>query len=170
MPSSSSSKPAAPPSRVDAPVADEGPPKTRSRRAWIWGFVLALVAIEIGVRILGGSRASVEVVNQGSAPMEDLRITCDGREMSVDSIEVGRSVRLRVTSNGPSPFHMTFKQPHCQFSTVDIEEFDARDLQEQGQRLIIAIGDGESSRYCEDTPSFGNRVRRTLRDLGARVP
>jgi hypothetical protein len=151
-------------------VADEGPPKTRRRRAWIWGFVLALVAIEIGVRVLGGSRATVEVVNQGSAPIEDLRITCDGREVAVDTIGVGRSARLLVTSGGPSPFHMTFKQPHCQFSSLDIEEFDARFLKEEDQTLVLGIGDGETSRYCEDNPSWMNQVRRSFRHLAARVP
>jgi hypothetical protein len=145
-------------------------PKTRSRRAWIWGFILSLVAIEIGVRVLGGSRATVEVVNGGSAPIEDLRIACDGREVIVDSIAVGRSAHLLVTSRGPSPLRMTFKQPHCQFSTLAIEEFDAGDLQEEGQRLVIGIGDGQTSRYCEDNPSLMNQVRRHFRDLAARVP
>jgi hypothetical protein len=142
----------------------------RSRRARIWGIVLALIAVEVGVRILGGSRATVEVVNKGSAPIEDLRVVCDGSEVAPGRIEVGQTARLLVTARGPSPLRMTFQQPHCMISAIEVEEFDPGYLQGQGQRLVIGIGDGETYRYCEDNPGLINRVRRTFRDLSARIP
>jgi hypothetical protein len=90
--------------------------------------------------------------------------------VAVDSIGVGRSAWLRVETRGPSAFHMTFKQPRCQYATVDIDDFDAQGLHEGDQRLIIEVGDGAFSRYCEDNPSLMNRVRRGFRHLAARVP
>lgn len=143
---------------------------TRSRRAWIGGIVLAVVAIELGVRVFGGSRATLEVVNKGSAAIEDLRVVCDGRAVALGRIDVGESARLDVAARGPSPLRMTFKQPNSLISTVEIEEFDPRDLQGGGQRLVIGIGDGEMYRYCEDNPGLINRIRRNYRDLAARVP
>src|SRR4029079_18395517 len=129
-------------SRPDEPSQRARHPMTRSRRAWIWGIVLALVAVEVGVRIFSGSRATIEVVNQGSAAIEDLRVVCDGREVAPGRIDVGESARLLVTARGPSPLHMTFKQPNSLISTVEIPEFDPGDLQKEGQRLVIGIGDG----------------------------
>jgi hypothetical protein len=143
---------------------------TRSRRAWIGAIVLALVGVEFGVRVLGGSRATVEVVNKGSAPIDGLRVACDGSEWTSGRIGVGQSARLRVTARGPSPLRLTFRQPHSMISTVEIEEFDPGDLQGEGLRLVIGIGDGETYRYCEDNPGLINRIRRNFRDLSARVP
>jgi hypothetical protein len=141
---------------------------SRTKRAAIAvGVLLALVAtvaVEVGFRFFLPGEAIVEVINHGSAPMKDVVLSCDGREVGTDRIDVDESVRFTVSARGPRPLILRFRQPNSLFQDLQIDEFDATFLRSEDQRIVIELRDGDFIRYNEDDGTLVGGARKRLRE------
>lgn len=137
---------------------------TLRRRNALIGIVVALVALEVVLQVTGGSAANLRIVNDGASPMENIRVSHDGRESRVDRIGPGESADVSVAGSKADAMIVAFQQKGNSLSAIEIEEFDPGDLRRRGQRFEIVVKEVGYQRYEEDDPHWTTRSWQRFRD------
>ena len=126
-----------------------------SRRAWIILISLAalLLGIEVVVRFSGSSRASVQIVNDGDAVLENLIVSFPGSRVAVGSLTGGDSAQVWLSGHEKGTLALSFTQAGNPMSGFQIPDFDPREIHRDGFRLVLHIRQNEVTKYMDDEES-----------------
>ena len=122
----------------------------RKRNLTIVTVVLLLVAAEVGLQSLRLPVAFVRVVNQGGAPITNLRLVSGQSEATVAKIPDGESAMVPLAGRGKQSLVVTFQQQNNPLSNFQIPVFDPASLQREGFSLVLVIRQNEFERYQDD--------------------
>ena len=124
-----------------------------SRRAWIIlvGVVVLLLGIEVAVRFAGSSRASVQIVNDGDAVIENLVVSFAGSQVAVGNVSPARSAQAWLSGaregNADTLVHPGGK-PDVRVPWSP--DFDPRQMHRDGFKLVLEIRPNEVTKYMDD--------------------
>jgi hypothetical protein len=128
--------------------------------------IIVVVALEIGLRFAVRSKALVEIANNGTAPIQNLRIVCAGEETGIPPIEPGKRGSVYVTARTKGAMLLTFRQVKSALSTINIPDFDAPELEATRQKFVIEMADDGYRPVTEDTgEAEGNLAERALMNI-----
>ena len=114
--------------------------------------VVVLIGAELSLRFLLRTRATVEIVNNGTAPMEDLKVSCEGVETAVPSIAPGkRGIVYMKPPAGGRPSKLKFKQAKSVFSFVQIDDFDPPKLERDREKFVVEMSNDGYRFLSEET-------------------
>ena len=114
------------------------------------GVVLLIGGIEAGLQFFRGSLGSVLLINEGTEPIEDLRVTMEGEEAVVPRIEAGESAKVSFGGHGPKPLKVKYRQKGSALTGFELPSFDPDSLRKENFRLVIRIRPDEFERYQDD--------------------
>jgi hypothetical protein len=139
--------------------------KKRTRNILI-GVVVVVLLVEVGARLFSESSAIVEVVNTGSAPIENLRISCGRHEAIIERIEVGKRGGVFMPGRSKSILKLRFKQPKNVMSQMQFDDYDPRTLELDREKFVIELSDDGYRPSTEETGAEeANVVERALANI-----
>jgi hypothetical protein len=131
------------------------------RRTLLIALVGGLAAAELVLRFSVRSKVLVEVVNNGTAPIENLRVVCAGDETGIPRIDPGQRGSAYVSGVKKAPLTLRFKQTKSVLSMINLDEFDAPTLVANGEKVVIEMADDGYRPANEPTgESEGNLAQR----------
>lgn len=121
------------------------------RRLYVFLAIVALlIAAEVGLNLLRGPAGCVEVVNEGSDPIEGLVLTCGTERQDVARVPSGTSAHIYLGGDGSKPLVLKFRQRGNVLGTYEVPGFNAGYLRRDGFKLVLKIRPGEVERYQDD--------------------
>ena len=139
-------------SEIDPDSPTTNPGRTRLRRRGAIAFVIlltTLVAVELVVRRWERPRASLEIVNEGDGPMEDLVVAYGESRISVGKVDRGRSVRLRMTAGPVGPLSLDFRQKGNPNPSLRIPDYEPGQHLADGNKFVVVVQGPLIQRYAE---------------------
>jgi hypothetical protein len=126
-----------------------------SRRARIVLISLAvlLLAVEIVVRFAVSSRASLQIVNDGDAVIENLIVSFPGSQVAVGHLGAGDSAQVWLSGNEKGTLALSFNQKGNPMQGFQVQDFDPRELRRDGFRLVLRVRPNEVTKYMDDEVS-----------------
>jgi|GEM_PF-2504621 len=123
------------------------------------GVLLLLGTIEVGLSYYRGSLGCVLVINEGTEPIEDLRLLLNGEEAKVTWIEAGGAAKVYLGGSGKNDLKLKYRQRGSPLTGFEIAGFEPEALAKDGFRLELRIRPDEFERSFEDEdPSMLVRV------------
>ena len=123
-----------------------------SRRAQtvLIGLIILLVGVEIVVRIVQPSRTSVQIVNAGDTPIENLVVVYGGSRVGVGTLPAGESTQVWLTGSGKGTLSLEFTQAGNPMSGFQIADFDPRSMRRDGLKQVLTIMPNQVMKYMDD--------------------
>jgi len=124
-----------------------------SRRRWIIALAVLislLVGVEVVVRRWERPKATLQVINEGNAILEDLVVTYGDSRISAGSIRKGQPIQLRMTAGPPGPLRLDYRQKNNPIQSFWIEDYDPMQNLQDGYKQVIVIGGPQIQRYAEE--------------------
>jgi hypothetical protein len=139
---------------------------TRKQRGVAIGLVIVgtLGGAELALQSWKGSRACVEIQNQGAEPIESLAFTLRAARTAVGRVESGATVKVWLSGEGPQTLQVDFRQKGNGLTGWQLPGFDPKGMARDGSRLIIQVRPNEIIRYqdeAEPSTPFGRYARRS---------
>ncbi|MGE3821677.1 MAG: hypothetical protein AB7I30_19875 [Isosphaeraceae bacterium] len=126
---------------------------TRNVNRWGWGLallVVTLAAVEVGLNLWMGTRAAVEVWNDGSEPVEDLVVTLGSDRVEVPRLAAGDATVVRLGGSGHRTLVLRFRQRGNALGTFELPGFDPAQVRSDGMKQVIRLRPNEIERYLDD--------------------
>ena len=121
----------------------------RKRNLVIASFLLSLVIAEVGLTRLRAPVGHVRVINQGTTPLEEVRLISGASAATIARIEPGNSALVSLAGRGVAPLSVTFSQKDNPLTNFELPDFDPAALQTEGSCLVLGIRPNECERYHE---------------------
>jgi hypothetical protein len=122
-----------------------------TRRRWLILGTLLLGA-EWLVRSWKASTGSVQIVNQGDYPMDEVVVTYANTRVTVGSIGAGKSANVWLTIAGKGTLGLEFKQTGNPMKGFQVPEFNPTENLASGLRLVLTVKDNRVERFMDDAP------------------
>jgi len=119
-------------------------------RILLVGAIVLLLGIEVAIRWVRVSKTCVEIVNKGEAVIEDLVVSLGGGQVAVGHVSPGATAHAWVSGAGKGTLTLSFKQKGNPVSGFLVDDFDARQMQRDGLKMVLEIRPNEVQRYMED--------------------
>lgn len=123
-----------------------------------------LAAAEVGLNLLKGPEACVEIENGGPEPIEDLVLVLGDKRTTPERIGPGERTRIFLSGEGDRTLQVFFKQRGNALSTYQSPGFDPSMMYREGNRLVLKIQTNQVDRYQDEavpaTP-FGRWIAAT---------
>ena len=114
------------------------------------GLIVLLVGIEIVVRITSPSRTSVQIINAGDAPIENLVVIYGGSRVGVGTLPAGENAQVGLTGSTKGSLALEFTQKGNPMSGFQIADFDPRSMRRDGLRQVLTIMPNQVMKYMDD--------------------
>ena len=137
------------------------------RRRWIVAtavLIVLLVAAEVVVRQWERPKACLQILNDGTGPIEDLVVVYAETRMPAGRVLAGQSVHLWLTAGPPGPLRLEFRQKGNALQGFQIADYDPAQNIQDAYKLVLAVGPNQVQRYVED-----DDTRKEQESLGARI-
>ena len=124
-----------------------------TRRRWfILGVLLLLLTIggELLVRPWNPSKGSVQIVNQGDSPMDDLIVSYGRTRVMVGQLAAGRSTNVWFTAAGKGTLSLEFHQKGNPANGFQVQDFDPSENLANGFRLMLNVKEDRVERFMDD--------------------
>ena len=122
-------------------------------------LVLLVIAAEVALNLLQPPLARVQVVNEGEAAIEDLRVAYGRKEAGIARLGPGESVHLSFAGWGRRDLSLKFQQRGNALTGFEVGEFDPPELCRDGAKLVIVVKPNTFERAQEDDPALSPRGR-----------
>lgn len=144
--------------------------RRRGREILVVVAVLSLVgAAELSFKWASAPRATVEIVNEGSTPIEDLIMTCGDSRTAVPTISPGATARVFLTSAGTHTLKIRFRQQGNALGVYEMPGFDVGLLVSGRFKQVLRVKTNEVERFQDDddaTTPAGSVARGVLKSMG----
>lgn len=127
-----------------------------TRRRWlILGALLLLLTIggEVLVRPWNPSKGSVQVVNQGESPMDDVVVTYSQTRVRVGTLGAGRSTNVWFTAGGKGTLSLEFRQKGNPTNGFQVQDFDPTENLANSFRLVLIVKENRVEKFMDDEPA-----------------
>ena len=134
-------------------------------RILLVGAIVFLLGVEVAIRWARVSKTCVEIVNKGEAVIEDLVVSLGGGQVAVGHVPPGATAHAWVSGAGKGTLTLSFKQKGNPISGFMVDDFDPRQMQRDGLKMVLEIKPNEVQRYMEDdntttgSGGLGGRIR-----------
>jgi hypothetical protein len=136
------------------------------KRYILVGLLIGLVFVEVALRLTAGSKVLVELVNNGTAPVENLRVICNGVEAHLVRIDPGKRAGVYVSARWRTPLTMRFHQADSVVSMINFDDFDAPVLVQNHEKFVVELANDGYRPSTEDIgESEGNLAERALANI-----
>jgi hypothetical protein len=115
--------------------------------------VCLILGLEIAVRLAGGSRNGVQIVNEGSTPMENLVVSFDGSNVAVGNVAPGQTARVLLSGERKGSITLTFQQKENPLSSFQIPDYDPRALRRDRLEMVVLVKMNQVGKYLDDQRS-----------------
>lgn len=128
------------------------------------GLIVLLVLGEIVFRFTRPSRTSVQIINAGDTPIENLVVIYAGSRVGVGTVPAGENTQVGLTGQAKGMLSLEFTQKGNPMSGLQIADFDPRSMHRDGLRQVLTIMPNQVMKYMDDdtdtTPlgRLGNRI------------
>ena len=114
------------------------------------GLIVLVVGIEIAVRITSPSRTSVQIINAGDTPIENLVVIYGGSRVAVGTVPTGEKTQVGLTGWRKGTLSLEFTQQGNPMSGFQIANFDPRAMHRDGLRQVLTITPNQVMKYMDD--------------------
>ncbi len=109
-----------------------------------------LVATEIGLNILSGPSATVQIDNLGVEPIEGLEVSAGLSRDGPAKVDVGGSIRFQLRGTDAQTLFVKFRQRGNPLNSYELPGFDPALMHTEGSRLILQIRANEIIRFQDE--------------------
>ncbi|WP_145952256.1 hypothetical protein [Paludisphaera borealis] len=124
-----------------------------TRRKWmllIGAVALLAVGFEVVVWMNHGSRAAVEVVNDGDTTLENLVVGFGETKIALGDVGAGDSARVWLDGDRKGAVTLAFTQNRNPLTGFFLDDVDLRQLSEENLKLVIHVLPNQVMRNIED--------------------
>jgi hypothetical protein len=123
------------------------------RRKWIVVVAVVMmltVGVELAVRTWNGTKACVQVINEGDAPIEDLVVSYSTTRVELGALGRGLSAKAWFSDAGRRPLTLEFKQQDNALKGFKIADFDPGENSRNGSKLVLIVKSNRVDRFMEE--------------------
>ncbi|MGP0066509.1 MAG: hypothetical protein ACLQGP_23335 [Isosphaeraceae bacterium] len=123
------------------------------RRRWIIAlllFALLLVGAEITLRHWQSPKACVQIINKGTATMEDVVVHYNGTTVPLGNIAMDASSMVWVTAGPKGILKLDFQQKGNALKGFQVVDFDPMQNIRDSFKLVLLVKPKQIERFVED--------------------
>ena len=143
-----------------------------SQRKWfvlVASVILLTVGAELAARRWQFAKGSIQIVNEGEGPLEDLVVSYSETRVTLGRLEAGQSTKAWFTPAKRGVLSLDFKQMNNALKGFQIQEFDPVENARNGSMLVLVIKSNRVEAFVADDEntasvrSMTDRIRDWLR-------
>jgi hypothetical protein len=123
------------------------------RRRWIIAlslFIVLLVGAEITLRRWQSPRACVQIINKGTATMENVVVAYNGTTIPVGQLRMDASTHVWLTAGPKGLLKLDFRQKGNPLQGFQVVDFDPMQNLKDSFKLVLVITPKQVERFVED--------------------
>ena len=126
-----------------------------SRRAQtiLIALVGLVVLIELVVRFVQPSLTSLQIVNGGATPIDNLVVSYGNSRVGVGTIPAGESANVRLSGSSKGTVTLSFTQAGNPMAGFQIADFDPRAMRRDGLKQVLHVMPNQVMKYMDEETS-----------------
>lgn len=127
--------------------------------------IVLFLGIEVAIRGLRDPKTCLEIINKGDSPIVDLIVSIEGSRVAVGTVPAGGRTHAWISGSRKGTLTLAFTQKGNPVSGFLVDDFDPRQMQHDGLKMVLEIRPNEVQKYMEDddsptgTGGLGGRIR-----------